>query len=755
MSNPSVVATISADDQASPKLRELMELTQRASKLAKETFKDNGGDKYASGLRQATAAAQQHYTALEKLHKMQSAIAATAAGYVGAKAFQGVKHAVADYVPYERDVRYQQAIQGYGKADMAMLERQRITAATTFGLKPEDTLHAQQAFVTRNFSAAITEAGTHQAIILSKALNVNAEQAAKIVEGLTFGQGIHLHNPADARREIAKSTDIAAIAAKSGSMTPEDISQFAKFGIGMTSAAGISAQQSYATAMTLKRANVGGDESGVFMRQMAARLLAPTKGAFDAFARMGINYDQYASQGNVSVDAMEAAYRRRYGKGFGEAGRASLEGAFSDEKRNVLGSREEFASAIREAIEAGGEGLNRLEQKNVVATALRQYDLAKGGLKGGALFDEILSKASPRDMQAIIGDKQGGRAVMLLNALDQYREYLQKLNHGDGYAQKIAEERMQGLAAAVDRLSASMDAASKQIVAANERWLTPMGEVAGKVVTAFTGLSEGTKGALSVAGGMGAAAGIASAGSTVLAVITSFGRLATSANVAAAALGRVALTGSVPAGPAGPLGKAAKGATALSGAASVLGWGALGITGISLAMEGLDRIPSGGSRASRGTKASPTTKEAAPAVEYEDLIRESGRFGSYRSGVFAKRRGATNDFLRTVDVSDDAPQSGGWAETGRLDIKRAPDGLAKWGDGAVSKAVEVTGVVNGSAEVHQNITVEIRPTQWLENIVKRAESVANMSLAGRLGTSMQGPGDNGTKASSGTLTGTQ
>ena len=40
------------------------------------------------------------------------------------------------------------------------------------GLKPEDTLHAQQAFVTRNFSAPITEAATKQAIILAKALNV-------------------------------------------------------------------------------------------------------------------------------------------------------------------------------------------------------------------------------------------------------------------------------------------------------------------------------------------------------------------------------------------------------------------------------------------------------------------------------------------------------------------------------------------------------------------------------------------------------
>ncbi|WP_456654089.1 phage tail tape measure protein [Bradyrhizobium lupini] len=315
MSNPSVTATITADDKASPKLRELVELTQRLSQTAKAAFSESTGANYTNSFRQATSAAVQHLSVLERIHKVQSAIGATVAGVAGAKAFQVARSAFTNYIPYERDVRYQRAIQHYSSADMALLERQRINAATVYGLKPEDTLHAQQAFVTRNFSAPITEATTNQAIVLAKALNVQTSEAAKIVEGLTFGQGIHLHNPAQAAREIARSSDLAAIAAKAGAMSPEDIQAFGKFGIGMSTAAGISAEQAFAAAMTLKRANVGGDESGVFMRQFSARLLAPTKQAFEAFAHMGINYSDFAPQGSVSPDAIDASLRRRYGKG--------------------------------------------------------------------------------------------------------------------------------------------------------------------------------------------------------------------------------------------------------------------------------------------------------------------------------------------------------------------------------------------------------------------------------------------------------
>ncbi|MHC2521677.1 phage tail tape measure protein [Bradyrhizobium diazoefficiens] len=748
MSNPSVTATISADDKASPKLRELVELTQRLAQTAKAAFNDSLGSGYSSNFRQATSAAVQHLSVLEKIHKVQSAIGATMAGVAGAKALQVAKSALTNYIPYERDVRYQRAIQHYSDADMALLERQRINAATVYGLKPEDTLHAQQAFVTRNFSAPITEAATKQAIVLAKALNVKTEEAAKIVEGITFAQNIHLHDPAQASREIARSADLAAIAAKAGAMSPEDIQAFGKFGMGMSTAAGIGPAQAFAAAMTLKRANVGGDESGVFMRQFAARLLAPTKQAFEAFAHMGINYADYAPQGNVSPDAIDASLRRRYGKGLSEAGKAKLTEAFGDESRNVLGSREDFSTAVREAVEASGEKLSKMDQKHLVDTALRQYDLAKGSLNGGALFDAILQKASARDIQAILGDKQGGRASLLLGARDQYGEYLEKLNHGEGFAQKIAEERMQGLAAAVDRLVASVDSAEKQMVKANEGWLTPLADAGAKLAGFAAGLSDAQKQALSVSAGLASLSGLAAAGATIASVISSFTGLAASANVASAALTRMAggsavgtaasAAGGVAAGAAG-----SRAASVLGTASKGLGWLSLGtLFGPTLWEEigkeaaGTDDAKGGGAANYRRNLA---RLRASRGGEFEDLIAdESSPFDRYQpASPWKRRRGATSEYLRQLGASDDGAGSAfGWQDSIR----------------SGGKDVNVSGTVTGSAEVHNNVQVELSPTAYFERLVQRAESVANMSLNGKLGTSMQGPGDNGTKPSANTGT---
>ncbi len=734
MSNPSITATISVDDKASPALKELARLAKMIAQETAQALKGGNGDGLAQSFNRANAAAREHIGALTSIRNLHREIGGLAAGIAGSKLFQSAKAAVANFLPYEKDVRYQTAIQGFQAADQKMLDAQRVEAAKRFGVLPMDTLHAQQAFVTRDFSAPITKAATDQALILSKVLNVPVEEASKLVEGMTFGQGTHLHNASDATRELGRSSDRAAIAAKAGAMTPEDVRQFAKYGIGMSTAAGISADQAYAIGMTLKRANVGGDESGVFVRQMSARLMAPTKLAYDAFARMGIRYEDFATQGSVSPDAINASLQRRYGKGLSAQGLEGLRAAFNDESRNVLGSREEFAAAIREAVEVSGEKLSKTDQKHLTDTALRQYDLSKSGLRGGELLDAILSKASAKDVQAIIGDKQGGRAVMLLNALDQYREYLEKLAHSDGYAEKIANERMAGAAAAVDRFNASLDTASKKLVEANQGLIEKGANIASGAVGSLLNLSPERLQALTAAGGLGI-------GAAALAATSSIASLASAASVAAASLLR---TAGVSAGgtAAGAAGLAARSVGVLGVASRFMGMAGLTAAAAPFVYDWTSDAAQGVTRA-RGR--SRTARDAVKADATERMDRELERLRLQNDEAASAARRGDEAMAPVIER-----RGGNMAY--RRGLSQSLDEQYSTASGAPQT---VTGTVTGSAELHQAVTVTLSPTPYFEALVRRAESVATIGLNGRLGTSMQGPGDNGTKPSQGALVGSQ
>jgi hypothetical protein len=105
--------------------------------------------------------------------------------------------------------------------------------------------------------------------------------------------------------------------------------------------------------------------------------------------------------------------------------------------------------------------------------------------------------------------------------------------------------------------------------------------------------------------------------------------------------------------------------------------------------------------------------------------------------------GPTSRFL--LGGGADGSSSGGWHDSVVLGRPAASQGF---GDASkVSTQVDVQGSVSGSAELHQNIQFEVRPSAYFERLVGRAESLANISLNGQLGTGLQGPGDNSVKPS--------
>ncbi|MFV8147852.1 hypothetical protein ACNQ1H_28485, partial [Enterobacter cloacae complex sp.6722787] len=92
----------------------------------KEAF--DGGNiagKYASGLNQATAAAQKHHGVLQQIHASHRAIAATVAGYASFKMVHGGVDAIKHALPYLREDTAIKARTGYSEADMVALRKQQ------------------------------------------------------------------------------------------------------------------------------------------------------------------------------------------------------------------------------------------------------------------------------------------------------------------------------------------------------------------------------------------------------------------------------------------------------------------------------------------------------------------------------------------------------------------------------------------------------------------------------------------------------
>ena len=91
----------------------------------------------------------------------------------------------------------------------------------------------------------------------------------------------------------------------------------------------------------------------------------------------------------------------------------------------------------------------------------------------------------------------------------------------------------------------------------------------------------------------------------------------------------------------------------------------------------------------------------------------------------------------------------GWAATWEKsrraadEMRRDPEGargrnMMQHGSGGVSEAVTVTGQVSGEAEVHQTMTLEVRPTSYFEGLIKKVETAAKMAITGSVGSTMAG-----------------
>jgi hypothetical protein len=764
-------AVVGLIDNMSGPLKELAAKAKQAAKMIESMKIDSTGmNAYRNNLNNATKAAESHLSVVRRIHDAWKGVGGIVAGIGASKALHGSIEAVKRYAPLESETRFQKAVGNYSDADMKLLDAQRANAASKWGSTLLDTTKAQQIFTTRNFSAPITEAATNASIVLGRAMNIGAAEAGKMIEGSVFGQGIHMDNPAKARAETMRAADMAAIAAKKGAMTPEDISQLNIYGMAPAHAAGLTPEQVYAVGMTFKRANIDGTQAGTFLRAASSRLVAPTTMGRDALAmmlqRQGKSLDDFTGGSSLSPEAIDSALRQNgRGRGLGEKGIASLRASMDDEEKNVVGDRASFNDAARKALEDSGQSFDKGEVPKIVAhmQRLRDISLQKTNAKG--LFDNILQNATQGEMIKIFGDKQGGRAGSL--NFPQYQEYLKAQEGSGGYAQKIAEERAQGLSAAMGRLETSFDTFSNRMVEANEKWLTPLMSGTAHLIDSFSNLGEGTKQIVTAGAAVATLALAAKAAGAALSFIGAIkngagvpsfpgeapklptgkmpGWLGGSMNAEGKWVSTPHENPFTPSGmrnptfPEGHWEGAAKAASRLGKVANGIGWAGTVYETYVETREMYDAIFGKGSESQQDL--------TSLTSEYGKTRRENELFGS---GGRRKVGGLNMSGLRDWNTS-----SGDWTDSAKVSLGQPGEGDSKWGSGKTSTAIEVTGTVTGTAELHQNMQIEVKPTAYFESLVKRAEAVASMSLNGQLGTGLQGPGDNSVKPNQGPPTGSQ
>lgn len=372
----------------------------------------------------------------------------------------------------------------------------------------------------------------------AQAMDVPISQASAAIVNAMVAQKMAMEDMNATMKSSIRMADLYAYALKeTAGATLEDFTTSGKYFNPVAAAIGMSPGETMAWQIALAKAGIYGSSAGTGLRAAPVRVAAPSPKGREAFARLGINPDDFvgkhvgAATGDTIAAALEAA-------GFSAEGiEAEIDRIIADPK--LRKSPAKLANAIIDAFgdELGGStGQDRALMADTIQSALTagvsEIDLY-GVLK--AMRDK---GAGVADYAAIFGLHHASKMQAI--DLDILKHYLEATEgEAIGTAKTMREIMMQGIVKAWNQFTAALEAMS--IAFGKSGLLEDATNGFNKLADALTDLAEVNPAMLKFAGyGALALAALAPLGFAISGIASSLALLVNPLTLAIGAIGALA-----------------------------------------------------------------------------------------------------------------------------------------------------------------------------------------------------------------------
>lgn len=369
----------------------------------------------------------------------------------------GTKATLHTYREFDKERRFGKAVMGLTDAEQAPLVNQAIHMGATTKFNDIQVLEAQRELAARGLTKGqimgmMTPAGN-----LGMALDLKLPDAVKQMEGAIFGFKKDISTLDAALASATRTADVQVKAAKISGMTPEDITQAYKYGATPARLSGVSEETLLAFAGISKKANMGGDESGVAFRALMAAAQSPTRGAREAMLANGLNFKNYQKNpDSLALAPFVENVAAQYGVKLNKDAQAGLGKIFGN--KDLISDPAKFTPAVMSVLGDTLGSDDAKSKRSIAGMANRYRNSSMQGIDVNAYIADLMTKI-PGNLQlanAIFGAKQGGRIATALGDPETFKKMVKELGSADGYAKNISDERMAGFDGAVSRFEGAV-----------------------------------------------------------------------------------------------------------------------------------------------------------------------------------------------------------------------------------------------------------------------------------------------------------